>query len=354
LRYYLPLSRKAVWSQRIALLSFVAFIVIFALHRVGQLPTPLAMKLAGGAILGATIAVLLGFAAFGGIWSEGYRGAGRALAGLFFGAAVLAGPLWVMPNILSLPRIYEVSTDPQNPPAFDKVTALRTGKAVNSSTFRLETVKAQREAYPDIRPLQLNRPKEDAYSAVRDAVQNLSWSIVSETPPENNATGVIEATHRSTVFGFTDDMAIRVTSLGNGAKVDVRASARYGDHDLGRNAERVRELFSEVKTRLSEIDRTEAMRAALAVQEARRQKALAEKERQRIADEREEARRNAREASLTRESQISGSGSGGPVENQYSRGLSQPEVSSGRTGNRKQRQQARTRALRKFWEELNR
>ena len=58
-----------------------------------------------------------------------------------------------------------------------------------------------------------------------------------------------------------DEAVSALTTALDDPDVDVRASARYGDHDLGRNAERVRELFSEVKTRLSEIERTEAMKA---------------------------------------------------------------------------------------------
>jgi len=353
-RYFQRESRKAVWSRRCALLAFVLFIAIFALHRVGQIPTPLAMKLTGATILGAIIAVLLAITAFSNIWREGSTGAGKAFGALFFGAAVLAGPIWVTPNILSLPRIHEVSTDLRNPPEFNTVAELRKGEQVNPPDFQQAAAKLQPDAYPDLRPLSLDRSKEDAYSAVRDAVKNLNWQIVGETPPNDRPTGLIEATHRSTVFGFTDDMAIRVIGVGNSTRVDVRASARHGQHDLGRNAERVRDLFSEVKTRLNEIDRTEQMQAALALREAQRQKALKEKERQRLVAEREEREARRRSGSSRRDRQISGSGNAGQGGgNQASRAQSRPAASSGRRGSRKQRQQARTRALRKFWEELN-
>jgi uncharacterized protein (DUF1499 family) len=353
--YYLHESRKAVWSQRIALVFFVLFMIAFVMHRVGQLPTPLAMNLFGVTIAGAVIAVLLGLASLVGIWREGFTGAGKALGGIFMGALMLAGPAWLMPSILTLPRIHEVSTDLGSPPKFDKVAALRLGPGVNPPEFQATAAELQSEAYPDLKPLSLSRPKEDAFSAARDAVKNLNWRIVSETPPAAGGnTGLIEATHRSLVFGFTDDMVIRVAGIGNGARIDVRASARHGDHDLGRNAERVRELFSEIRTRLSEADKAEVMKQAVALREARMKKALEEKEKQRLVAEREEAKRKARQAALSRESQISSSASGGQAASQIPPGASPPAASNAQAQSRQQRQAARSRALRKFWEELNR
>jgi uncharacterized protein (DUF1499 family) len=354
LRFYLHESRKAVWSQRIALLFFLLFAVTFALHRIGELPTPVAMKLSGLAIVGAVVAVLLGFVALGGIWREGFTGAGKAVMGIFVGALILAGPLWSMPNLLSLPRLYEVSTDIQSPPAFDKIAEMRHGEGVNPADFRSSAARLQLDAYPDIQPLPLDRPTDDAYSAVREAVKNLSWRIVAEKPPGEGDMGVIEATHRSLIFGFTDDMVIRVAGVGNGARVDVHASARHGHHDLGRNAENVRELFSEVKTRLSEIDRNEAIQQTIALRELRLKKALEEKERQRIAKEREERQIQAREAALNRERQISSSGNDAQAESQPTQRVESRSVTSNaQTQNKRQRQSARTRALRKFWEQLN-
>jgi uncharacterized protein (DUF1499 family) len=354
--YYLHRSRKAVWSQRIALLFFVLFAVAFGLHRVGQLPTPLAMNLFGITIVGAVIAMLLSIVALANIWREGYTGAGAALSGMFLGALILAGPVWLMPSILTLPRIHEVSTDLESPPRFDKVVALRKGAGVNPPEFQRSGVPLQLEAYPDLKPLSLNRPKEDTYSAVRDAVKNLRWRIVSESlPSDGDGDGIIEATHRSLIFGFTDDMVIRVTGIGNNTRVDIRSSARNGDHDLGRNADRVRALFSEVKTRLSEADKAEAMKQAIAIREIRMKKAMEEKEKKRILAEREEARQKARQAALSRESQISNSANGDQALNPaFPPGVSPPAASGAQAQSTRQRQQVRTRSLRRFWEELNR
>jgi uncharacterized protein (DUF1499 family) len=353
LRYYLHESRKAVWSQRIALLFLVLFGITFGLHRMGELPTPVAMKLFGTALIGAVIAVGLAFVALAGIWREGYTGAGKAIAGLAFGALMLAGPLWSLPDLLALPRIHEVSTDADSPPAFQKLAAQRKEAGANSSDYRRSEAALQAKAYPDIRPLPVNRPTEDTYSAVREAVKTLNWNIVAENPPAAGGAGLIEATDRSKIFGFTDDVVIRVSGVGKSARVDVRSSSRYGDHDLGRNAKRVRVLFSEVKTRLSAIEKTETMEKAVVIREMRMKKALEKKEREReIAEKEERRQQQQRAAAISRERQVSSNENAGQAEVQQSRVQSRPVVQDGRAPN-KQPQRVRTpQGFRKFWELL--
>jgi len=353
LKYFSYESRKAVWSRRLALLFFALFVATFGLHHLDKLPTPTAMKLFGVSIAGAIMAALLGFAALGSIWREGFTGAGKAIGGIFLAAIILAGPIWMMPNILALPRMYEVSTDLQNPPEFETIATIRSAERVNPIRFTEQTAKLQREAYPDVEPLPIDRPAEDTYGAVRDAVKNLGWDIVAEKPPENGEAARIEATDRSMIFGFRDDMVIRVAGIGNDSRVDVRSSARHGDHDLGRNAERVRVLFSEVKTRLAEIDKNEAMKRALALREMQMQKVLEAKERQRIAKEREERERRQQNAALRRESQISSSERDDGGGSRTTRAQSRQEASRERARSTRQRRARRTRALRRFWEGLN-
>lgn len=355
MRYFNPESQKARWSRRLAFLAFIIFVVTFAVHRIDELQTPLAMNISGIAIAMSLFALVLGIAAMINIWTEGYSGTGKALSGVILSALVLAGPLWLMPSILTLPRIYEVTTDLNSPPRFDKIAALRRGEDVNPPAFQRSVVELQNAAYPDLQPLPIDRPVDAAFSAVRDAVQNLSWRIVSEVAPSGSQAGIIEATHQSLIFGFRDDVAIRVSPMpAGGTRVDVRASARYGNHDMGRNATRVRTLFSEVKTRLAEIDQKEALAVLIAERELRAQRARAEKERQRLIAEREEREQRRREAAIRRESLISQSGNEYRSESEQQPDHSQSEGVNVHRLSKKRRQAARTRAHRKFWEELNR
>jgi hypothetical protein len=47
-------------------------------------------------------------------------------------------------------------------------------------------------------------------------------------------------------MGFRDDVAVRIRAVGQGARVDVRSASRYGRHDFGTNAARVRALLADV------------------------------------------------------------------------------------------------------------
>jgi uncharacterized protein (DUF1499 family) len=70
-----------------------------------------------------------------------------------------------------------------------------------------------------------------ALAAARDA----GWEIVAVAPAE----GRIEATATTLLFGFKDDIVIRVTPTPGGSRLDVRSESRIGGSDVGTNAKRV-------------------------------------------------------------------------------------------------------------------
>jgi uncharacterized protein (DUF1499 family) len=292
-KYHQHRSRKAVWSQRLALLCLLLFIVPFGLHRFGAviapfaakmlkgheaaasllaMNTPVAMKLITAAVAGALLAFLLGVIAMVNIWREGYQGAGMAFMVIVLSLLMLAAPAAVLPKLMKLPRIHEVSTDTQSPPAFTKLALARQG-AANPATYQAAAAAEQAKAYPDIQPLPVSHSAEQTFDTVREAAHSLEWNIIREQPPEEGRAGMIEAVDRSPVFGFIDDVVIRVSGTAKDSRIDVRSSARYGDHDLGRNAERVRLLLGDVKTRVAQIDRTERIEKVMKRREEQAQKA---------------------------------------------------------------------------------
>ena len=70
------------------------------------------------------------------------------------------------------------------------------------------------------------------------------WEVVGL----DESNGTIEAVATSTVFGFQDDVAIRVRPDGASSVVDVRSKSRDGKGDLGANAERIRQYVAVVET----------------------------------------------------------------------------------------------------------
>jgi uncharacterized protein (DUF1499 family) len=75
----------------------------------------------------------------------------------------------------------------------------------------------------------------------------------SQRPEEPENVGRIEAVDSTLLFGFRQDIVIRIVPDGEGALVDMRSAARNGAHDLGANAERIRTFFSELDASLQGI-----------------------------------------------------------------------------------------------------
>jgi len=120
----------------------------------------------------------------------------------------------------------------------------------------LAAAEEREKAYPDIRPMELERSATEAFDIVHEAVKRLGWTIALSEPAGDDGPGRIEATYRTLLMGFTDDVAIRVTGDDTRAQIDVRSVSRYGLHDLGANAKRIRTLFAEVKAGLEKGERT--------------------------------------------------------------------------------------------------
>ena len=244
-----PLAR---WSSRIALFSVSVLSVGVVLHRLTSFPTPVAVNLFLVSVAGAGLAILVGLIAFIQIWRRGYGGAGSAAFGILLPLLALAWPLTYVPNFLKLPPINDITTDLEAPPQFVALAKLHAGEAHPVAYPGQRFASVQQKAYPDLRTYVIDRPAEEAFELVEEAVRKLKWRVASAQPPSGRPArgGTLEATDQTLVIGFTDDIAIRVEAIGKRARVDVRSASRYGEHDLGQNAQRVRRFLTELQARV--------------------------------------------------------------------------------------------------------
>ena len=136
----------------------------------------------------------------------------------------------------TVPPIHDVTTDPDNPPAFVVVAPLRKEAGENPVVYEgARIAEQQRRAYPDLLPLTLALAPPTAFNRALDTAQRMGWTIVAA----DDAAGRIESSDRSRWFGFTDDIVIRVTASGAGSRIDLRSSSRLGRSDFGVNADRI-------------------------------------------------------------------------------------------------------------------
>lgn len=246
-----PRTALATWSRRVALFSASIILIALVLHRFGRMDTPLAGGILFTALAGAVLALLLGFAATVVIWRRGATGAWSTAAGIAVSLAIFAWPAAVVPFYLRMPHLNDVTTDTEHPPEF-AVLARDRAKAANPVAYPGARYAAkQAQTFPHLQPLILDRPADEVFDAVGEAARRLHWHIVAEEPPVAGKTaGHIEAEDRTLILGFTDDVVVRVESDAGQTRVDVRSLSRYGSHDFGRNAQRVRDFYTELHARL--------------------------------------------------------------------------------------------------------
>lgn len=212
-------------------------------YRLGaSLPTAFALLRWGAYVgaAGALFAIVVGALA--------YRRSRRADFAISLLALVAALVALVVPyswqrRAASVPPIHDITTDLDNPPEFQAVVPLRADAP--NSLERPDTLAAQqREGYPNLVPLTLSMTPDQAYDRALALVQDKGWEIVTA----DRSAGRIEATDTTRFFGFKDDVVIRITPWGSGARVDLRSVSRVGRSDVGTNARRIEDFMEDLES----------------------------------------------------------------------------------------------------------
>ena len=254
------ISRLAIWSRRIALFSLAATLIAVIIVRSGALDIVPALSTLGGALVLACVAILLALGAGIVIWREGVGGGRYAATGFVVGLALIAYPAYLGTKAYRLPMIYDITTDPIDPPQFDAIGRLRPRDANPIAYAGLYTAELQHNAYSDIEPDDTTATPQEAYDAAMKVITKRRWRVVDARPPpagprviDTRASpgaslrdGIIEAVARTPILGFRDDVVVRVRATADGARIDVRSASRYGRHDFGTNANRVRNLIDDI------------------------------------------------------------------------------------------------------------
>jgi uncharacterized protein (DUF1499 family) len=242
-----PVSKLATWSRRLALFAIAVVFLVIVIVNLGFLdPVPAIASLAGSLFF-AFVAMMLAFGAFVVIWRQGVRGLGLAVAALAIGVMILAYPAYLAALFYRLPAVNDITTDPVDPPRFEAITRLRPRGANPVAYPGPAAMQLQRTAYPDIEPLLVSVPPIEAYDAALAVITKRKWRIVDLRPPQTGRReGRIEAVARTPIMGFRDDIVVRVRAAEDGARIDMRSASRYGQHDFGANASRLRSLSNDI------------------------------------------------------------------------------------------------------------
>ncbi len=94
---------------------------------------------------------------------------------------------------------------------------------------------------PAVAPLDLPLPPAEALAHVERVVRSLPRWFVETVDP---ASATLKATHRTRLWGFTDDVTVRLEPAAAGSRVHARSQSRVGASDLGQNRRNLRELLA--------------------------------------------------------------------------------------------------------------
>ena len=101
-----------------------------------------------------------------------------------------------------------------SPPAFVFIRP-EDGYRINSLSTREEVSAVQRKAYPDISTFFTSEPGRKVFQASLFTAGLMGWEIIAQ----DLANFRFEAVAKTPLFGFTDDIAVRITPSEQGSTV---------------------------------------------------------------------------------------------------------------------------------------
>lgn len=225
----------------LSILLGVASIALLAISvwgfRAGGRPWPRAYDLAGWGAWAAGAGVIVALAGLV-VWLRRRKGgSGAVLLGLILSLPVAGLGAAFEIAARTTPSINDISTDTEDPPVF--------WFTATPSDYPAQNAGPQRAAYPDVRLLDLPVSAVEAFAAALGLVEERGWEVLSADPEESQ----IEAIATSRLFGFEDEVAIRVTETDTGARIDMRSRSRLGQIDRGANARRIEAFLSDLEMR---------------------------------------------------------------------------------------------------------
>ena len=83
------------------------------------------------------------------------------------------------------------------------------------------------------------------FRSIRAAAKTMGWEPTTQAGNLNMSTGLTQAFEaHSLIFGFTDDIVVRLKRVDNSLLMDVRSTGRAGEADLGAHANRFCAFFA--------------------------------------------------------------------------------------------------------------
>lgn len=279
IRFDRPVSSAARFSRLLGAFSLVLALAVLIAHRFGGLATPYLVLLLIAAAGFALLSAMLAAVGLRSLWVSGAEGGLAALAALIYAAFPLGIGAMATERYMTLPDIYDVSTDPVSVP--DWLSAPKADQIwLKRNPVMPEDREQQMAAYPELTGRRYEGALDRVLEAVRKVAKQSGFTIVrttGNTEPDHDpeekpaapapgddavadAPGIIpvptprpydddvaklirgangvtlQATNRTLILGLRFDILIRLREEAETTFVDIRVASRYGQHDLGFSA----------------------------------------------------------------------------------------------------------------------
>jgi hypothetical protein len=202
----------------------------------------------------ALLALVLAASAFSRVWTHGDLG-GRDVAVTVLVASLVLAPFgFAAWKVWSHPRMTDIATDADDPPALSVAERTRTADMNPIVPFTPEQKALLAEKYPDVTGRRYDIGYDRVIEAVDAMVAARGWAVLRRRQAEGAvAETTIEAEARTFILGFPADVALRLTDEDGTTYVDMRSAWRYGAHDLGDNADRVTAFLTELDVEMATL-----------------------------------------------------------------------------------------------------
>ncbi|MEO4043628.1 DUF1499 domain-containing protein [Hoeflea sp. CAU 1731] len=184
-RYERSVSHAAQWSRRLGLFALALFVFTAVLHRFGFLE---AITFAATFALSGVIALLALLLALWGIfrlWLVGAVGGMAAFKGLLMAMAVLIPSGLVLYRASTLPRIYDITTNVEEPPGFLQPVSHESEWLIADFMTPAGPYAGQTEAYPLVTGRRYEGAVDRILQAVRLVAEKQGLKIVETLEPQS-------------------------------------------------------------------------------------------------------------------------------------------------------------------------
>lgn len=167
----------------------------------------------------------------------------RLIAALALGALITGYVLLQIKQVRGLPMIHDITTDTVRPAQFVTLASVRRAAPNGFNYGGARIAQQQKAAYPDIAPFESAQAPHALFDQALAAARAAGWTIAAAERDE----GRIEATASTRIFGFKDDIVLRISPSGSGSVLDMRSMSRVGISDVGANARRIRTFLATLR-----------------------------------------------------------------------------------------------------------